>query len=93
VASSTASATCPAHPTLRCTSPTPKFAFVVVGGVECVGNRASRLLPLKQLVEDVSFHPCVRLSVFDRDRVVSFVPPDGDFKVSPAVNRLRFLFL
>ncbi len=34
-----------------------------------------------QILEDVSFHPCVRLAAFDRDRVVSFVPPDGEFKV------------
>ena len=32
-------------------------------------------------VEDVAFHPCVRFNMFDREKVVSFVPPDGDFKV------------
>jgi len=34
-----------------------------------------------KVLDDVSFHPCVRFSAFDRDRVVSFVPPDGDFKL------------
>lgn len=32
-----------------------------------------------QLMDDTSFHPCVRYSRFARDRVVSFVPPDGRF--------------
>lgn len=29
------------------------------------------------LLEDVAFHPCVRLLRWQRERVVSFVPPDG----------------
>ncbi|KAJ3074355.1 AP-3 complex subunit mu-2 [Podochytrium sp. JEL0797] len=28
-----------------------------------------------------SFHPCVRYFRFEKDRIVSFVPPDGDFKL------------
>ena len=28
-------------------------------------------------MEDVKFHQCVRLSRFENDRVISFVPPDG----------------
>ena len=27
-------------------------------------------------------HPCVRLSRYERDRVMSFVPPDGKFKLA-----------
>jgi len=30
-------------------------------------------------MEDVRFHQCVRLSKFEHDRTISFVPPDGDF--------------
>jgi len=30
-------------------------------------------------MEDVSFHQCVRLSRFENDRTISFVPPDGEF--------------
>jgi AP-2 complex subunit mu-1 len=30
-------------------------------------------------LDDVSFHQCVKLAKFDSDRVVSFVPPDGEF--------------
>lgn len=31
------------------------------------------------VIEDVSFHPCVRLARWERESVVSFVPPDGAF--------------
>lgn len=37
-----------------------------------------RLTPLT-LLEDVAFHPCVRLARWQRERVISFVPPDGRF--------------
>lgn len=30
-------------------------------------------------VEDVKFHQCVKLSKFEADKVISFVPPDGTF--------------
>lgn len=33
------------------------------------------------LIDDCSFHPCVRYSRFERDKVVSFVPPDGPFEL------------
>jgi len=32
-------------------------------------------------MEDVSFHQCVNLSRFEKDGVISFVPPDGDFEL------------
>lgn len=33
------------------------------------------------LIDDCSFHPCVRYTRYDKDRVVSFVPPDGPFEL------------
>ena len=39
------------------------------------------------IMEDVSFHPCVRYSRWERDHVVSFVPPDGDFELMRCVRR------
>jgi len=33
------------------------------------------------IMDDVSFHPCVRLAKYDREGVISFVPPDGKFKL------------
>ena len=32
-------------------------------------------------MEDIKFHQCVRLSRFDNDRTISFIPPDGDFEL------------
>lgn len=33
------------------------------------------------LIDDCSFHPCVRYSRFEKDKIVSFVPPDGSFEL------------
>ena len=33
------------------------------------------------VLDDCSFHPCVRYSRYERDAVVSFVPPDGIFEL------------
>ena len=32
-------------------------------------------------LDDVKFHQCVRLSRFDNDRTISFIPPDGEFEL------------
>lgn len=32
-----------------------------------------------RLIDDASFHPCVRYNRYEMDRVISFVPPDGAF--------------
>ncbi|KAJ3428016.1 ap-2 complex subunit mu [Anaeramoeba flamelloides] len=32
------------------------------------------------VIDDVTFHQCVKLSKFDTDRSISFVPPDGEFQ-------------
>jgi AP-3 complex subunit mu len=33
------------------------------------------------ILDDVSLHRCVRIARFKRERVISFVPPDGAFKL------------
>jgi AP-3 complex subunit mu len=33
------------------------------------------------LIDSCSFHPCVRYTRFEKDKVVSFVPPDGSFEL------------
>ena len=33
------------------------------------------------LIDDSSFHPCVRYARFEKDKVISFVPPDGPFEL------------
>ena len=32
-------------------------------------------------LDDVKFHQCVRLSRFDNDRTISFIPPDGEYEL------------
>ena len=32
-------------------------------------------------MEDIKFHQCVRLSRFENDRTISFIPPDGEFEL------------
>ncbi|CAJ0959174.1 unnamed protein product, partial [Mesorhabditis belari] len=34
-----------------------------------------------RLLDDVSFHPCVRFKRWENERVLSFVPPDGNFRL------------
>ncbi|ORX59464.1 clathrin adaptor, mu subunit [Hesseltinella vesiculosa] len=34
-----------------------------------------------RLIDDESFHPCVRIRKWESDRLLSFVPPDGHFKL------------
>ncbi|GAB5037654.1 p-3 complex subunit [Nannochloropsis oceanica] len=33
------------------------------------------------VIDDCAFHPCVRYNRYERDRTVSFVPPDGQFEL------------
>ncbi|RUS17273.1 Mu homology domain-containing protein [Endogone sp. FLAS-F59071] len=34
-----------------------------------------------RILDDASFHPCVSIQKFETDKVLSFVPPDGHFKL------------
>ena len=34
-----------------------------------------------EVIRDCSFHPCVRYRRYERNNVVSFVPPDGEFQL------------
>lgn len=34
------------------------------------------------IMQNLSFHPCVRLHRFERDRALSFTPPDGEFTLA-----------
>lgn len=34
-----------------------------------------------RLFDDVSFHPCVRFKRWESERMLSFVPPDGNFRL------------
>eukprot|EP00741_Cyanophora_paradoxa_P019768 tig00021168_g19079.t1 len=32
-------------------------------------------------IDDVKFHQCVRLSQFDQERTITFIPPDGEYEL------------
>ena len=49
------------------------------GGAGGGGGGASSSSSKSVDLEDVKFHQCVRLTRFDTDRTISFVPPDGAF--------------
>lgn len=48
-------------------------------------------------LEDVKFHQCVRLSRFENDRTISFIPPDGEselmsYRLNTTVRRTLAVF-
>mmetsp|Transcript_43620 Transcript_43620/g.76421 ORF Transcript_43620/g.76421 Transcript_43620/m.76421 type:complete len:231 (+) Transcript_43620:127-819(+) len=59
-----------------------------VGGDVQVNSKLSGLpevlLTLRNpsVLQNVSFHPCVRLHRYERDRALSFIPPDGEFTLA-----------
>lgn len=49
-------------------------------------------------MEDVKFHQCVRLSRFESDRTISFIPPDGEselmsYRINTHVSYLNTFIL
>ena len=38
-------------------------------------------LGLSDAPEDVTFHQCVNLGTYEAQRVVTFIPPDGEFEL------------
>uniref|UniRef100_A0AAQ4QUK2 MHD domain-containing protein n=1 Tax=Gasterosteus aculeatus aculeatus TaxID=481459 RepID=A0AAQ4QUK2_GASAC len=50
---------------------------------QVTGSELSPLLSGKQsiAIDDCTFHQCVRLSKFDTERSISFIPPDGDYEL------------
>lgn len=51
------------------------------GGGSSGGNKATRAAAGSVTLEDCQFHQCVKLGRFDADRIISFVPPDGEFEL------------
>lgn len=49
-----------------------------MGGVP---TKATRAAAGAVTLEDCQFHQCVKLGRFDADRIISFVPPDGEFEL------------
>jgi AP-2 complex subunit mu-1 len=44
-------------------------------------SKATRAAAGSVTLEDCQFHQCVKLGRFDADRIISFVPPDGEFEL------------
>lgn len=46
------------------------------------------------LLEDCKFHQCVELDKFDSDRIIQFIPPDGEFELMTyrCLNNINFPF-
>lgn len=57
-------------------------------------------------MQDIKFHSCVQLQKFDKERIIEFQPPDGEFelltyrldlKIKPLImvlnNNIIFYFL
>ncbi|USP78572.1 ap-2 complex subunit mu-1 [Curvularia clavata] len=45
------------------------------------GAKATRAAAGSVTLEDCQFHQCVKLGKFDSDRIISFIPPDGEFEL------------
>jgi AP-2 complex subunit mu-1 len=45
------------------------------------GSKATRAAAGTVSLEDCQFNQCVKLGKFDADRVISFIPPDGEFEL------------
>ncbi|RPB26795.1 clathrin adaptor, mu subunit [Terfezia boudieri ATCC MYA-4762] len=45
------------------------------------GQKATRAAAGSVTLEDCQFHQCVKLGKFDTDRIINFVPPDGEFEL------------
>ena len=53
---------------------------IITSNPDRQGNVDSTLPPEGMVgLEDVQFHPCVKLNSFDSDKTISFIPPDGEF--------------
>jgi len=48
---------------------------------ESAGRQVSTAKGKAIEMEDVTFHQCVKLTRFETDRTISFIPPDGEFEL------------
>ncbi|KAJ5282277.1 hypothetical protein N7497_002557 [Penicillium chrysogenum] len=51
------------------------------GGNGLSTSKTTRAAAGSVTLEDCQFHQCVKLGRFDADRIISFVPPDGEFEL------------
>ncbi|PIA14229.1 clathrin adaptor, mu subunit [Coemansia reversa NRRL 1564] len=61
--------------------------YDVSGDIDCKSRLSGMpdlvmVLNRPEAMDDVAFHPCVRRRKWDSDRMIGFVPPDGQFKLA-----------
>ncbi len=59
----------------------PECKFGVNDRLLLQGTETTQKLDKGIQIDDIKFHQCVRLGKFDRDRSITFIPPDGTFDV------------
>ncbi|KAJ1880576.1 hypothetical protein H4R99_000076 [Coemansia sp. RSA 1722] len=62
-------------------------SYDVSGDITCKSKLTgmpdlSLVLNHPDAMDDVAFHPCVRLGKWENERIIGFVPPDGQFKLA-----------
>lgn len=48
-------------------------------------DKAERAADNAVRLDDCQFHQCVELGAFSSDRIISFIPPDGEFELMKCV--------
>jgi AP-2 complex subunit mu-1 len=59
----------------------PECKFGVNDRLLMSGNDQPEKIDKGIQIDDIKFHQCVRLGKFDRDRSITFIPPDGTFDI------------
>ncbi|KAJ2785120.1 AP-3 complex subunit mu-2 [Coemansia javaensis] len=62
-------------------------SYDVSGDISCKSQLTgmpdlTMVLNRPEIMDDVTFHPCVRRRAWDAERTIGFVPPDGQFKLA-----------
>ena len=72
------------HWPITCILPGTILRSDVVGRIlmKCLLSDMPELrVGLNDKVEDATFHQCVNLSTYEAQKVITFVPPDGEFEL------------
>ena len=56
-----------------------KVLFDLLGRCKIANNKASKSRTVE--MDDLKFHQCVDMNKFESERLIEFVPPDGEFEL------------
>jgi AP-2 complex subunit mu-1 len=62
------------------------------GGDSGIGGNSGGSGKSSIAIDDIQFHQCVKLSKFESDHSISFIPPDGEFELMKCVSSYSNLF-